>query len=93
MGNRVTIQRTVFKNYGKTEETFGFRMYDDYGQSYSNCIPEEQLKLPDEDFFNLVCDEYSDENSSVMIDWVLEHGCYIDSTWYEAKELMEWRGE
>ena len=92
MSNRVTLQRTVFNNYGTEEKTFGFRLYDDFGQTYGNMMAEKDLELKDEAFFNKVCNENAGDNADVMIDWALEHGIYIDDNWYEGKELLEWRG-
>jgi hypothetical protein len=90
MSNRVTIQRTKFTNYDTDEKSFGYRLYDDYGQSYSNIMDERELKSSDEDFFNLVCDS-ADEVGDAMISHALEHGIYIDSNWYEANQLTDWR--
>lgn len=92
MSNRVTLQRTVFCNYNTRDKTFGFRIYDDMGQTYGNYMEEKELKKSDKDFFNYVCDFGNDRGSSEMIDWALEYGCYIDDTWHEVKELLEWRG-
>lgn len=84
MSNRVTIQRTTFTPYNGGEASFGYRAYDDHGQTYDNTLSEEQMKLSDEEFFRYVVD-YGDTLAQDMISFLLEYdnGLYIDDTWYD----------
>lgn len=69
--NRVTIEPTKFHNQRSGEITFGFRMYDDEGQSYDNTwesIPDDDLEVLDKVM-------QSDDFQVIgMLDFLLEHG-------------------
>jgi hypothetical protein len=82
MSNRACLQRTVFNNFGNTKVTFGFRFYDDYGQTYCNTMEKEDLELPDEEFFKRAHENFDDTGESIY-DNALERGIYIDDKWYE----------
>ena len=96
MSNRITIQRTVFKNFNTENETYGYRIYDDYGQSYSNIMDLDELKLNDNDFIHAAHDMF-DDISNAMFEFALEQGhITIDDTYYninlngdEGWELVE----
>jgi len=86
MSNRVTVQATVFKNHPQGLETFGYRMFDDYDQTYDNtfdAVPDNDLELLRHALAN--CDgiagsmlEYVEENNT---------GIYIGDTWYDWDEI------
>jgi hypothetical protein len=80
--NRPCIQRTVFKNYGSNDESYGYRIYDDHGQSYCNIMEEKDLKLSDPDFLRKAHETFDDVADSIF-DFALERGIYIDDNWYE----------
>lgn len=83
MSNRATLQRTEFKNLPQGDTTFGWRIYDDYGQTYSNILSKEDVEKSDEELLQQVS-SFGDEVSSVIIDFALEHGIYIGNQWYDA---------
>lgn len=90
MSNQVYLQRTVFTNYGETQSTFGFRMYDDISQAYDNTLDEADLKLPDDQFLRLVRDRGC-EACDVMLDYLLDNysnGIYIDGDWKPVEWAM-----
>lgn len=89
--NIVTITRTKFTNIESGSETFGFRIYDDNGQTYDNCFSEAECALADKELFNLICDRSSDGELSALIDWAMEHGIDIDGESYSAQTLTDWR--
>lgn len=89
--NRVTIQTTVFENYPQGDKTYGYRMYDDHGQTYLNTwesIPNDDLEIVQQ-----VIDD-GDETAQSMLMFCLEHevGLYVCNEWYEwdkIKHLLE----
>lgn len=80
--NRPCVQRTVFQDFGKEEKTYGFRIYDDHGQSYGNMMKEEDLKLSDQEFLELAVDLFDDAGTAIF-DFALERGIYVDDHWYQ----------
>lgn len=84
MSNRATIQRTVFVDFQTDEKSFGYRIYDDHGQSYCNVMEEADLKLGAEDFLRKAQDTF-DETANSIFDSALDNGIYIDSDWYRFK--------
>lgn len=51
MGNCVTIVRTEFHNVVDKTISYGFRMYDSYGDSYNDSMTQADMQLPPEEFF------------------------------------------
>lgn len=92
MSNRVTIQPTKFVNIRdgvESESTLGVRVYDDYGNSYSNTWDE--IPKTDMEILKKVCVEMEDDQTSAMISHVIEEerGLYIGDNWYEWDEIKE----
>ncbi|UCG02539.1 MAG: hypothetical protein JSW11_00815 [Candidatus Heimdallarchaeota archaeon] len=82
--NIVTIQPTEFKNVRTGEITYGFRMYDDHGQTYDNTwetIPDDDMEV-----LSLIM-ESSDKETEEMIDDTIGTGLYIGNEWYPWKEI------
>lgn len=88
MSNTLNIVATEFRNRHSEESTYGFRIYDDYGQTYCNLLTEEEFKSDDLDLFQIVL-ENLDDTSRSMIDGVkeLSEGVYINGSFYENKDL------
>lgn len=85
MSNCVCIQRTVFKNYPSGNETYGYRMYDEYAKEYSNNLTKEQMDLPPEEFLREVKQWFSQVENE-MFDYALERGWIeIDGEDYELE--------
>lgn len=89
MSNRVTLQRTVFQNVRQdgteAEKSFGYRMYDDYGQTYDNTLEAEQVQVSDEELLRYVRDN-GNEMTDEMISFLRDsdgHGLYIDDNWHD----------
>lgn len=79
--NRVTLQPTVFINHPRGDKTYGYRMYDDYGQTYCNLwesIPDDDLEI-----VRLALED-GDDIAQSMFGFILEHGygLYIGGEWY-----------
>lgn len=95
MSNRVTIQPTKFVNLLETGSedlqgiTYGVRVYDDYGNAYSNTW--DKMPIGDMEVLRKVCNEMDDDVTSAMIDYVVENenGLYIGDNWYECDEIKE----
>ena len=84
MSNYVTIQPTVFRDYGTEEESFGVRVFDNYGQTYDNTwenIPDDDLEI-----LQKVIDNGNEVIVSI-IDFLIENGVGI----YIGKEYYEWK--
>jgi len=79
--NRACIQRTVFVDHPKKEKTFGYRMYDDHGQTYCNTLTEDIMKMSHQAFLDAVQPGF-DDVASAIYDHALEHGLYVDDSWY-----------
>ena len=88
MGNRVTIEATKFVT--KDGETYGFRMYDDYDQTYYNNHEIDTLTLGDMDLLDIALDN-TDERMGEMFSFVKEEekGIYINDTWYDFDEIKD----
>lgn len=89
MSNKVNLIRTKFTDLKSGDESYGYRIYDDYSQDYS-MFTDMVTRPPDDDkvFLRLVADGCP-ESVSQTIDWAIEHGMYIDDQWFEASEVAE----
>ena len=91
----MNIQRTVFKDFRTTNETYGFRAWDDQSSTYCNGMSREELCLPDSDFLKLVKNSYADDMFYEMFDSAVE--CddlitidYIDYQYRILAEGNDW---
>jgi hypothetical protein len=88
--NRPTIQTCKFQNISKGQEvgvpTFGFRMYDDYNQTY--CNNWDSIPKNDFDILELVI-ESEDAKVNSMFDYMEENevGVNINGTYYKWEEV------
>jgi len=91
--NRINLEPTKFVNQRTGITTFGFRMYDDNTQTYSNTwdsIPEDDMEV-----LSKLMESYDLEVLS-MLDFLLESsgGLYIGDVWYEWDEIKHlWESE
>ncbi|HIJ11252.1 TPA: hypothetical protein HA278_04300 [Candidatus Woesearchaeota archaeon] len=90
MSNQITIQPTKFVNVRSGSSSLGVRVYDSYGQSYTNTWES----IPDDDFeiLKLVM-ELDDEVVRSMMDFIQEDQKTIDIggayySWEEIKHLF-----
>ena len=89
--NQITIQPTVFENRPQGSKTYGYRMYDDYGQTYNNTwesIPDDDLEI-----LRQVIDD-GDDIAQNMIGFMIEHGHGLSIgderyDWNDIKYLFE----
>ena len=78
MSNISYITRTEFRNYGTNEVSYGYRIWDNYGQHYSNNFIKEDLEVSAEEFLEKIVDTFS-EVADAIFDNALERGCiYVD---------------
>ncbi len=80
--SRVSLVATKFVNVKSGEESFGYRLYDDYDSVYNNMwnfIPDNDL-----DFLELAL-----EDGHGMFDFLQENelGIDINGTWYDWNEI------
>lgn len=91
MSNQVTIQPTKFEDVRTGDVTYGFRAYDDYGQSYGNTM--DSISDDDLEFLREVCEKYysvlGDQYLVSLLDSVveMEKGLYIGDTYYEYAQI------
>jgi hypothetical protein len=70
---------------GPEEHThYGYRLFDDYVQTYCNIWEKEDIKLPPLEILNKAVSEL-DEVAGMIIDDVIENekGIYIGDDWFE----------
>jgi hypothetical protein len=89
MSNKASLLATSFEDC--TGKSYGFRMYDDYAQTYCNSMEGNTLKIPPLELLDLIISEYSDEiiDDIIMSIWETNSGMYINDDWYEYKDLKE----
>lgn len=65
------------------EATVGFRIYDDYGQSYDNCYEDVQEMIDeginDETIFDFIKGRFSDS----FYESVVDKGIYLNGRWVD----------
>jgi len=86
--NIVTIQPTTFIDQRSGATTYGFRIYDDYDQSYDNTWDA----IPDDDMGVLKLVTKSQEQGvHDALNHCREHerGLFIGDKWYEYGEIKD----
>jgi hypothetical protein len=88
MGNRITVVATEFKT--KAGDTYGYRMYDDYGQTYCNLFDESIMSMPDLEILGQVVDNL-DDVSKAMVDHCneMQQGIMVNDNWYDYDEIKD----
>ena len=89
MSNRACIQRCEFVDFPARDVSYGFRAYDDYGQTYVNTATAEVLAMEHLEFLAWVAKNVNDEFVVGMLDSVKEseRGLYIDDIWWEWEDV------
>lgn len=99
MSNNVYIQTTIFCNVGldgvRGEESYGIRVYDDYGSYYNNMLEMDEVGVYSViELFNMVMCMFSDLGEEAagpigMIDWAFEEkdGLFINGEFYSVSSL------
>ena len=88
MANRVTFQSTKFVNINEdlieSKPVYGYRVYDDYGQSYNNTLKKEDLIRSPEDALKVIEDFFgNNEFYSVILE---KGGFFFNGSWQELDE-------
>lgn len=88
--NKVNIEPTKFINTRTGSETYGYRAYDDEGQTYCNTFVDPPAD-DDLDFLEQVMENSPDEILQGMLDFVLESesGLYIGGEFYPHEEIKD----
>lgn len=94
MSNQAVLTKTKFIDLKSGEESFGWRMYDNYGKDYSNVFLEEELeKLDDLGLLTHAANSLHEEDFPVggILDYCIENetGIIIDETYHEFSEIQE----
>jgi len=84
--NRITLQPTIFINHPDGSRAYGYRLYDDYGQTYYNSwesIPNDDLEI-----LSLALED-CDFVAAAMFGHMIEHGCglSIGDTRYDWDDI------
>jgi len=84
--NKITIQPTVFVNHPSGEQTYGYRIFDDYDQDYDNTwesIPDDDLEI-----LGIVMDT-GGKTAMETIDYILSNQCglFIGNEWYDWEQI------
>lgn len=92
MGNQITIEPTEFINVRSGEKTFGFRLYDDYGQTYDNTW--DSILDDDMEILKKVM-KSDDAFVSDAISFIRENekGIDIGGEWYDWEQIKHIIGE
>lgn len=92
MSNQVMLIPCKFVDTPSGDVSFGFRMVDDYGKTYSNNLDRE---LPDDDLEALeeVLTNHMDETITGFLEYLSENECGITIRdvpyeWNEIKEIV-----
>lgn len=91
MSNRATLQRTIFVNHPSGDKTYGYRIYDDYEQTYCNILSEDDLDMNiSPSAFLAKAKETFDNTSDSIFSGAIDHGgIYVDGDWFELTEEGE----
>lgn len=86
MSNRACIQATEFHDKPAGSITYGFRIYDNEGQTYDNTwdsIPDDDMEV-----LKMVC-RSDDETVRGIIDFIIEqeNGVEIGDEWYDWEQI------
>lgn len=85
MSNIVSVQFTRFQNldgqgHPDGESTFGYRIFDDYGQNYNNCFASvDEMRdagLTREGIFDFIAENHDDFDLTAR-----EKGVYLNGDW------------
>jgi len=89
----MNIKRCEFTDYGTLNYSYGFRAYDDNGQTYSNLMEKVELKEDDESFLRLIIAQYADDTFTDMFDWALHNSGFIviDDVEYNIETTNGWK--
>lgn len=77
--DRVCLVRTKFEDLRTGNATFGWRLYDNYANTYNNFFTQEDI--PDDDIELLemaVRDAVTNENVRQFFNWIIEEKDSID---------------
>ena len=99
MSNRVTIIATKFINLDEEIDTdedgdkvgasFGYRVFDDMGMTYSNGLSEEEACLPDLELLVLICERFGCGQLGDFLEFVIKdkQGMEINGAWYDWDQI------
>lgn len=90
MGNRLSIQPTVFETYPNGVRNFGVLICDDYGSEYIDFWNQEDLTKPPLEILRKLTREGGDKV------WDLlgpvqenQHGVFLGEIWYPWEEIKD----
>lgn len=91
MSNRICIQATKFTDISGREdrdESWGFRIYDDYDSEYYNVLTEQQARTVDPlAFLDIIIETLGNDQNHLQYVAETECGIDINDRWYEWEEI------
>lgn len=87
--NRVYIEPTKFTDLRCSEESFGWRAFDDYAQAYDNTWRKGDMLVDDLAFLKRVLETSDDETLWAMLDFCgdSQRGVHVGDTLIDWAEL------
>lgn len=82
MSNFANIQRTIFVDLPNKTETYGYRIYDDYGIEFDNTMTKEDLELPPRKFVDKIEKTFCEIGGNVFDAAIERGGIHIDGVYY-----------
>jgi hypothetical protein len=84
--NRITLQPTIFENHPQGDKTYGYRIYDNHGQTYCNTwesIPDDDVEI-----LSMIMED-GDDIAQDILSFMHEQGSglYIGDEWYDWDEI------
>jgi len=89
MSNSAYIVRTKFTDM-KGQETFGYRIFDDYESDYYNGLDKEDIASEGLDFLELIIGQGSFGGIFPSITghlYEMQRGIYIDDDWFDYETI------
>ena len=82
--------RTTFRNYPTGSLAYGYRLWDNYAQSYNNTLTLEDMQLSAEEFLRKILDKHiSDEEGEMLEHAQLSAGLELDGEFYDSEEVKK----
>lgn len=90
MSSKVTLVSTKFESV--TGTTFGFRLYDDYGQTYCNNMDAAEWSVMDDmKLLNFALENITDESDKILDNLKdMSEGITINGNYYDYEEIEQY---
>jgi hypothetical protein len=91
MANRPQLVATTFNDYIGGEVSYGFRLADDYDNTYSNTFDESVLYVSDAELLRHAAESFEDSDlvGYHILQTAESAGITINGKYYDANEVEE----